>query len=203
MLIAVAGCSGQYRLTVPDQVAPSGGATRTVVRLQRHEFAGIYFGKYDAALRFRIDEAPLRAAFTDERGYATALVPGPAEPGVYDMQVAYQDREGDEAWAQAPAYVLPAEKPVVAVDLDQLPQPGGAGPAASPAAARLCELARANSIVYFTAQPVSQSAWLHSRLLAAGGYPDGPILPWSSHRDADIDTLRKMFRNVSLHSSTR
>ena len=176
MLAAVAGgCGGQYILTVPDQVAPAGGETACVVRLQRNDFFVLSLAVKKAALRFQAGGGSERGAYTDELGYAGAAVPVPAAEGRYAMRVSHMDSEGEEIVVEAPAYVWPAEASVVVVDLDFLPHHKGR--VAEQTVAALGQLAQGNRILYFTRQSVRRHAALHKKL-GELGYPHGPILLW-------------------------
>jgi hypothetical protein len=171
---AVGGCSGHYVISAPDQVAAAGGQAATVVRLQKHEFAGVLLPVKRLPVRLQTPGGPLRGAFTDDAGYAAATVPAPSESGLYTMEVALQDRRGDEAAARAPFYVFRPDAAVTAVDLGALPDKSD--PAARSA---LTALAAKGGVIYMTTGPLSRTADIRSRLLAQG-YPDGPILLWQS-----------------------
>lgn len=175
--LAVGGCGGQYVLTVPDQVAPAGGQVRTIVRLQRHEFLRLTPAVEDAALRFRVDDGPARAAFTDEDGYAAVALPAPDEPGRHEVSIAYQDHYGDELAGAAPLYVFPPDARIVAVDVDCLP-PASETEIAAKALQRIAADAR---VLYLTRSEVREHARVHERL-ERGGYPDGPVLLWQRRR---------------------
>ena len=174
--LALAGCGGQYILTVPDQVAQTGGQTVVVARLQRNDFFVLAPPIEGAALRLRVHEQGERAAYTDRLGYAGAAVPVPAQEGLYTLRIDHMDSEGDEAAATAPVYVWNAQTPVAAVDLDALDtdsaQPGEAARAALQKLA-----ARPVRIVYLTHRRINRHAEIHRRL-AELNLPDGPVLLW-------------------------
>jgi len=174
---AMVGCGGQYVLTAPDQVACAGGQTATVIRLQRHQFAGMLASSSGAAMRFQVEGCPLRGAFADNLGYAGAAVPAPDKPGVYKMKISHLNRDGDEIESQVPLYVWQADWPVVAVDLEAL----DAAKKRDDSKAALQKIAREANIIYFTRRQVTEHADIHRRL-TAGGYPDGPVLLWQSQR---------------------
>lgn len=172
-LALVAGCSGEYTLTVPDQIVPSGGQAVSVVRLQRNEFAGYKVAVKEAAIRFQIDKGPIRAAYTDKNGYAAAPVPAQKILGRYYMSVGHLDRNGEEIQVYAPAYVWDALAPVTAVEMDSLPTDKDAKAAAD----ALGRIAANSYIVYFTTKDVAKHAGAHQRLKDLG-YPDGAIVLW-------------------------
>jgi hypothetical protein len=174
---ALAGCSGQYILTAPDQVAPAGGEVRAVVRLQRHEFLRLTPAVEEAVLRFRATGGPVRAGYTDEDGYAGVNVPAPREPGRYALSIAYQDDYGDELSDAVPLYVWEPQTRIVAVDADCL-RPPVESPQAPEALRKIAQDAR---ILYLTRADVDEHGRLHYRL-QRWGYPDGPVLLWQRRR---------------------
>ena len=66
----VCGCSGEYIMTAPEQVASAGGEAMLVMRLQRREFAFYTPPADKKPIRFQIGKGPLRGAYTDALGYA-------------------------------------------------------------------------------------------------------------------------------------
>jgi hypothetical protein len=172
--ILLNGCGGYYILTVPDQVAPAGGAAPAVVRLQRNDFFVLAIPEEQSLMVMSAAGGPQRGAYTDKEGYAGTTVPVPDEPGRYEMTVFHTDREGEEVRATAPVYVWPADAPIAAVDLDGLPWHGGKK---DEAAGALNALAAERRILYMTRESVAAHARLHDDL-AAAGYPDGPVLVW-------------------------
>ncbi len=174
--LALAGCGGQFILTVPDQVAPAGGQAVVVVRLQRNDFFVLAPPIEGAAIRFRVEGQDDRAAYTDRLGYAGASVPVGDQVGVHPLSVDHLDREGDQAHARVSAYVWNAQAPAVAVDLDALDldasQPSDA---ARQALQKLA--ARPANILYLTDRRISRHAEIHRRL-AQHNLPDGPVLLW-------------------------
>lgn len=179
LLAAPLGCGGGYILTVPDQLAPAGGDTVAVVRLQRAEIALMALPVPDALIRLQAGDGPQRGAYTDDMGYAGTPVPVPAAAGRYAFRVGHGDKDGDEIYREVPIYVWEANRPAVAVDLDSLPSPWS--PVAQAAREGLLRLARDRNICYVTRRPVDSHAAAH-RELAAGGYPDGPVLLWQQQR---------------------
>ena len=173
------GCGGQYILTAGDQVAPVGQDATTVARLQRTEIWIYSQAIQNSPLRFRIGNGPERVAFTDKLGYAGTTVPVPDMPGRFSMTIDVQDTYGDEAVGTVPVFVWEPNTPVIAVDLDGLPD---AGTTQSDGAARaLWRLAEHGNICYLTRRPVKKHARAH-KSLAARNYPDGPILLWQRQR---------------------
>ncbi|HUS92286.1 MAG TPA: hypothetical protein VM695_10575 [Phycisphaerae bacterium] len=172
---AASGCGGDYILTVPDQVAPAGGETVTVVRLQRNDFFVLAPAVEEAAMRFRIGDGPLRAAYTDNLGYAAAAVSVPEKPGRHTMTVAHLDMQGDEAERDCDVYVWDPSRPVVAVDMDCLP--GLWLGSSEDAAKALRHLVVGANLLYLTRQSVRHHRAAHETLTKAG-YPVGPILTW-------------------------
>lgn len=175
---ALGGCGGHYILTVPDQIAPAGGDATTVVRLQRNDFFVLSLPVKDAPIRFRVAEGKERAAHSDKLGYAGTTVSVPATVGRHVLNVDLQDR-GDEIHTEAPVYVWDPDRPILAVDLDTLPQIWAeeidqARPALQSLAGRM-------NILYVTRRPVSEHAAAHE-MLAGLKYPDGPVLLWQRER---------------------
>lgn len=213
LLTATAGCSGQYILTVPEQVGPSGGQAVVVARLQMQEFIGLNMAAKDVAVRYRVEDGPQRAGYTDKLGYAGALVPLPPKPGRYCVIVEHTDRDGREARRFIPIYAWDPQTPVVAVDLDSIPGP--AGTKGSSAATALDKIGQYANILYLTQKPLREHANLHGQL-QTGGFPDGPILLWQreywhSVQDgmltkvvvedrlvSQLPSLRKMFPNFVM-----
>jgi len=183
------GCSGGYILTIPDQVAPAGGDATPVIRLRRNEIGRIKVPVRDALMQFRLAGGPLRGAYTDEIGYAGAVVPTPDLPGRYVLSVRHVDpREGDDVEGTADVFAWPADAKILAVDLDCLPYPGHED---APAAAEaLRGLAPNGYIVYFSRDAITRHERLHE-LLGLGGYPVGPILLWQRER---MHILRRSWR---------
>ena len=171
----LAGCGGQYVITVGDQVAPAGGEAAVVVRLQQHEFSDVKRNIEHAPMRLRIDDGPERGAFTDELGFAGTTVRAPAEPGKFRLTVAMQDAAGDEASRDAPVYVWKKDAAVAAVDLDALPEVGES--AAAEARTALSRTAEKYKLLYLTRTDVYDLAPARQKFEAAG-YPSGPILVW-------------------------
>ena len=176
---SLAGCGGQYILTAGDQVAPAGQDAAVVARLQRTEFWIYAQSVHNEPLRFRIGNGLQRNAFTDRLGYAGTTVPVPDMPGRFPMTIDVQDKHGDEAAAAVPVYVWEPNAPVVAVDLDCLPDAGTTQ--AESAARALWRLAEHGNICYLTRRPVKRHARAHESL-AERNCPDGPILLWHRQR---------------------
>jgi hypothetical protein len=200
MLPAMVGCSGEYILTAPDQLAPSGSTTSAVVRLQKQEVFLFSPPIGNAAIRFWVADGPLRGAFTDKNGYAAAAVPVPDKPGLYNLSIAAQDIQGDEAKADFPAYVWPADKPIVAVDLECLPPPGKD---ADTARAAMAKVAGGANILYFTRRGVREYPALREGI-QGNHLPDGPILPWrledwtAAKMTSPLPQLRRQFPNLAI-----
>ena len=183
------GCSGGYILTIPDQVAPTGGEATPVIRLRRNELARMKVPVRGALMQFRLAGGPLRGAYTDEIGYAGAVVPAPDLPGRYVLSVRPVDpREGDEVEGTADVFAWPADAKVLAVDLDCLPYPGHDD--APAAAAALRGLAPNGYVVYFSRDAIDLHDRLHE-VLNLGGYPVGPILLWQRER---MHVVRRSWR---------
>lgn len=170
----LAGCGGQYVFTVGDQVAPAGGQAVVVMRLQKSEFGSIAPATKNACVRFKIEDGPLAAAYTDGRGYAAAGVAVPQTPGCYQVVCEHMDKDGREERAFAPVYVMDPRQAALAVDLDCLLDLGKDEAAAAQAA--LATISQKAYIIYFTAKRQEQ-AFLHAQL-AVLKLPDGPVLQW-------------------------
>lgn len=174
MWLACAGCSGDYTLTVPDQLATAGGEAPVVVRLQKSEVSAISLPVKDADMRMQIGDSGLRCSYTDKMGYACAMVPAPRRPDIYEMLVRYMDKNGREVSQAAPVYVWSNDSKVVVVDVDQLPTVGAELTFAVAAMKKIGESAK---VIYLTRKEMNQVGAMHARL-RAWGYPDGPILLW-------------------------
>jgi hypothetical protein len=172
---ASAGCGGQYVVTVPDQLAPAGGQTAAVIRLQRNEFRAVNMPVDAAPVRMRAGEAPERCAYTDRLGYAGAMLPAPKAPGRYDFLVSHLDPWGDEVDGRGNYYAWEPNAPAVAVDLDGLP--GLTTPNAGDAPAAIRRLAGTANVLYLTRRSPRELAAIHWQINEAG-YPDGPVLCW-------------------------
>ena len=183
------GCSGGYILTIPDQVAPTGGDATPVIRLRRNELGRMKVPVRDALMQFRLAGGPLRGAYTDEIGYAGAVVPTPDKPGRYALSVRHvNSREGDDVEGTADVFAWPADAKILAVDMDCLPYPGHED--APAAAVALRGLAPNGYIVYFSRDAISRHERMHE-VLDLGGYPTGPILLWQRER---MHVVRKSWR---------
>jgi hypothetical protein len=178
-LLAAGGCGGQYTLTVGDHVGAAGGEAPVVARLQRNDFFVLNLASPDVLLRFHLDDEGPRAAYTDKRGYAGTTLVVPAQAGCRPLRVDLLDVEGREVTVEGRLYALDADRPVVAVALDDLPPRDS--PEAKVAAEALRTLAGQAAIVYLTREPVRRQPRLHSRL-ARRDLPDGAILPWQRQR---------------------
>jgi hypothetical protein len=168
------GCAGGYALTAPDCLAPAGGTVPVVVRLQHRELPFFTPPVKTTALRFRLAEGPVRAAQTDKGGYAALSVPAPATPGVYPVNVALQDIEGEEATWDVLTFVWDPRRPIVAVDMDAVVHRVVAVAEARAAMARLAQTA---NVLYLSDASVATFPKLH-QILDGAGLPDGPILVW-------------------------
>jgi hypothetical protein len=178
LAVACGGCGGHYILTAPDHVAAAGEEAPVVVRLQRNDFFVLAPAVRNAAMRLKIGQQPMRAAFTDKLGYAGAAVPAPSEPGRHELSVKHLDKEGDEVRGSGAVWVIDPATVAVAVDLDALPTRGDDAEAA---AAALTKLAEDRALLYFTREDADEQEDLHEEL-AEEGYPQGPILMWRRKR---------------------
>ncbi|MGC9454129.1 MAG: hypothetical protein ACP5HU_04630 [Phycisphaerae bacterium] len=174
LTVSLAGCGGRYILTAPQQVAPAGGHVRAIVRLQRHEFLRLAPSVEEALLRFSAGDGAVRAAYTDEDGYAAANVPAPAEPGRYALTIRHQDDLGEQFTESVPLFVWSGDATIVAVDADSLDD----DPQAAEALSRIAEDAR---VLYMTQADISDHRQIGERLVS-DGYPDGPVLLWQRRR---------------------
>ena len=120
-----------------------------------------------------------RAAYTDKLGYAGAALTAPDRPGKYSISVSHLDSRGEEPLVETPLYVWEDHAPVVAVDLDCLPQaPLGNTAEAAPALHRLRQEA---NVVYLTRGAMGEPKAVR-QALQRSGYPDGPVLLWRMQR---------------------
>ncbi|HET6429337.1 MAG TPA: hypothetical protein VFJ30_13055 [Phycisphaerae bacterium] len=175
-LPALGGCGGGYILTAPDTTAVAGQAAPVVVRLQRQEFWLHCPPVPDAPMTFRLADGQVWCARSDKRGYAAVALPAPAEPGRHEVKVHLQDNFGDTVAGAMSLYVLPADRPVVAVDLDCLPaDPDRAGPAVE----ALKRVGATSEIVYLSQEHGTSPAAAHA-LLDGLGCPDGAVVPWKA-----------------------
>lgn len=185
------GCGGYYIMSAPDTLAAQDEAAVAVARLQRNDFFVLAMAVPKAAIRFRVlpgdanpdnrtERGPLRAAHTDDLGYAGVHIPmvdAPVrnQPGKYQLRVAMLDAEGEEIVRVVPLYVWDPARAVVAVDLDSLP--GGVLYASDEAVRAVRTLAANAHVIYLTRRDEPTMRRLHDRL-ESGGFPDGPILQW-------------------------
>lgn len=204
----MAGCGGEYILSVPDQLAADNDTVTVVSRLQRSEFWTLNMPVRQAALRFRVDDGVEQAAASDELGYAAVQLAVPQKVGVYKVVVSHQDYEGEEVQRTVPFYVWNPQRKVVAVDLDSLPPRQirqESAPVASSrwvawmqrftaslvpeiiprddASARraLQGLSKQANILYLTRSEIEQHDACR-KALKDNGYPAGPILTWRRQR---------------------
>ncbi len=188
----LAGCSGDYVLTVPDTVAPAGDEVPVVLRLERMEIPLVLRPVHDAAMRIRLDDGPMRGALTDRLGYAGTLVPPPTDEGRHELTVAHLDRWGNEVESAGRAFLWDANAPVLAVDADAIPL---LGPGASQAGEALTRLAQGARIAYFTQLAPSLHDDLRRRL-DRQGCPEGPVLLWRSENWHVVSTPLRLPRLV-------
>ena len=200
MTLTILGCSGQYVMTAPDQIAPAGSLAPTVVRLRRHELTFLTLPVKKGPLRFSVADCPLRCAYTDNSGYAVVAVPVPEKPGIYAVTIATQDISGDEYSRDFPVYVWDKDRDIVAVELEAIPLDGKE---ASAAAAALTRIVGDSSVIYLTSGSVNDYEKIHRRL-AALNLPDGPLLPWrrsdwrGSRMSSQLSQLRQQFTNLNV-----
>jgi hypothetical protein len=200
MTLTTLGCSGQYVMTAPDQIAPVGSSVATVVRLRRHELTFLTLPVKKGPVRFSIADSPLRCAYTDNSGYAASAVPVPEKPGLYAMTIATQDIHGDEYSRDFPAYVWDKDKAIVAVDLEAVPLEGKE---AASAQAALTRIANDANIIYLTRRDVDDYENIHQRIVALK-LPDGALLPWrrsdwrGSRMASQLPQLREQFTNLNF-----
>lgn len=174
LAMLLGGCNQYYFVNAPDIVASAGGDAVAVVRLHRIDPYYFTTGVKDAAMRFRFtdgNDLSDRGSYTDPLGYAGAVLPAPVLPGVYTMNISHLDKEGDEVFINVPVFVWPADKPVLAVDLDMALR---RGPSARLA---LANLAGRMNLIYLTRTDINEHQNLH-RQIKAQNYPDGPVMLW-------------------------
>ncbi|RPI63003.1 MAG: hypothetical protein EHM48_03165 [Planctomycetaceae bacterium] len=191
-MLAAGGCEGRYIYTVPEQIAPAGGEVPVVVRLNRSEVGPFAPPLKDAPVQFRIDDGPVRAAYTDKEGYAAAMVPAPAKEGVYFMSVYTSDKNGRWACGFTPVYVCDKNRRIVAVDLETILS-HKFGPA-DDAKAALGKVAENANIVYLTKRSPAEYRSIRAGLKARG-LPDGALLTWQ-RQYWYVDNTRQIPRMV-------
>ena len=169
------GCGGYYILSAPDQLTVETEPVNVVVRLQRNDMFVMAFGVKEAAISFRAENLSERAAYTDDLGYAGAVVPAPSNPGLYALVVKHNDIEGEEISATAPLYVWPKDAEAVVIELEALPAEGDNDSANAAKAIRT--LIDGKKVIYLTRKPIKDHNSLHD-WLGGGGYPDGPVFLW-------------------------
>ncbi len=170
---ACVGCGGQYEITLPEQVMPAGQDSTVVVRIQKSEIGDLMPAAGDMPVWVRVENGRIRGAITDKGGYAAVSVKAPSQPGKYHVTVGVADKDGKQAEVFAPLWAMDPYLPMVVVDMECLP-PLGKSQGAAEALARVAET---SSILYVTVRPESQRQRSHE-LLAAAGYPEGPISTW-------------------------
>ena len=195
-LFLLAGCSGQYVLTAPDQIAPVGGETAAVLRVQRQEVAFWYRPAPRALVRMQVEQGPLRAAFTDKNGYAGAAVPVGDVTGIFFLQLAHTNPRGNEYETYVPTHVWDPQARVTAVDVKALPLPPTS--IHSPVQTQMARLAAGSYIVYVTTESIGDHAELRKKLERAG-YPRGPIV---QQRAGALEQLRKQFPQLEAGVAT-
>ena len=173
-LALLGGCSGEYLLVAPDVAGMPGNAAAVVVRLQRREFWFHAPAESNLPVTFDLAADAQRAGRTDADGYTGVQIAIPRTPGKYLVELNVQDTKGDTASGEALVYALTPNVPIVVVDLDALPR---LGVAVDEAATSLVRIQKQGQIVYVTQGYAREPARAHD-VLASGGYPDGPVLPW-------------------------
>ncbi len=204
-VLVTGGCSGEFILTAPDVATPVGRPAPLVVRLQRREFWFYAPALADSVITFRSADGAVRAARTDQAGYAALTVELPPQPGRHEFSIYHQDVQGDTVSGRVRIYVLRAEVPIAAVDLDSLP---AGGDQAGEAAAALRRVARRVQIIYLTQKFADDPQGAHEALQRAG-YPDAAVqpyaksTPWYSRRPwkrprapASVALLRERFERL-------
>ncbi len=161
-------------MTAPDVAALPGGTAPVVVRLQRREFWFHAPPERGAPVTFDLAGGAIRCAKTDKDGYAAMTVGVPYRPGRYRVLLRCQDDFGDTASGQAEFFVLHPDRPILAVDLDDLPSGGAEARAAAAALERLGKQAQ---IVYLTERRAGNPTGARE-FLASQGYPEAAVLPW-------------------------
>jgi len=179
LALLAAGCGGDYYLTAGDQLAPAGAEGPIVVRLQRSEIWRVPMPIKKGLIRFDVPQVGDRGAYTDDLGYAGTTLKAPAEPGVYPVGLSHKDRDGDIVEGELQLYVWDADRPVVAVDYDSLPERDS--PGADAAWAALRQLSAGANLLYVTRRETDEHEKVHAELRALT-YPDGPVLLWQRER---------------------
>ncbi|MBT3201959.1 MAG: hypothetical protein HN350_18820 [Phycisphaerales bacterium] len=205
LLVFAGGCGGEYILTVPDQLSAAGSDITVVARLQRNDFFVLNLASTEAYLRYQITDGLERSASTDKLGYSGVRLAMPKAPGRYDLDVKYQDDDGDEINKTVGVYAWDPARPVVAVDMDPLPRrrakvtqgrkgwwtglakysidlvPRTEAGDAESARKAIARLAKTANIIYLTRREVANHLQCRSEL-TEHGYPDGPVLMWRRQR---------------------
>lgn len=175
----LAGCSGEYLVTLPDVVAAAGNEAVVVARVQRHEVFIVAPPVRDAVVVMWVDPDQHRAAHTDSRGYATVMLPVPDQIGRYEITLHHQDERGDEVTATGRCYVMDASKLTVAVDWEAIEDADDA----RAAAAALGPLQEAGVQIVYAAEDEAATPNEAHRWLTTHGLPDGPVLSWGYRRN--------------------
>ncbi len=175
----VAGCGGEYMLTVPDTVTVAGGDAPVVVRLQQKEFWRHTPAQADAVVRLWVLPEQKRAAYTDEYGYAASAVAVPAQPGRYAVTVCHKTPRGVDVRQLGACYVLKPRRLVVVVDFSAIDTPATARAAAE----ALDMLGQAGVQVAYASTAMAPRPEKAHQWLTWLGLPDGPVLGWSWRKD--------------------
>jgi len=175
----VGGCGGYYTVVAGDHIAATDAEAPAVVRLLRNDFFVLNLAVKKALIRFGMEGEAERAAYTDNLGYAGAMIKAGGRPGRQVLMLKHTDLDGDEIAAEAAVYVFDPARPAIVVALDDLPMSKSYD--AKAAQAFMKSVADRQNVIYLTRRPIGQHEYLHSKLLGYG-YPDGPILLWQRER---------------------
>ena len=179
LAVILGGCSGTIHVVVPDAVGPAAGAAPVTIGLERQEFWFWYMPMKQQVLTAQVAGEPLRGAFTNDQGAAALLAPLPDKPGVYPVDIQFQDDHGGEHGQSAAAYVMDPRQLGLAVDMEALDI--GSSGSTRPSAEAMTKLARAGVQIVYLSEDRSNAPQPAHAWLAGHGYPDGPVLPWEWH----------------------
>ena len=213
--LALCGCGSPYLVTVEDVVCPVGQKARLVGKLEYRGVAVFHKGIDDRQVRFFIDGRCMGQDDTNDEGYAQ-IKRRFETPGLYGLEVRYDDRRGKTHAATASVFVWERDTPILVVDIDDtlartkkrylFADGADRSPPLPAAATVLAELAVHFHVVYLTARP-RELAVKTRRWLTDHSFPPGPELTWdideyewsaTEYKKDRLDDLRDHFDQVTI-----